>query len=279
MHLPSLPAPRRRAEQHDVARTHVPAILPWVGLLAVGLLLAGCAPIGAAAAHVGGHPLAALGDSVPAGTACDCTPYPELSASALSTSEGRTVTAWNDAVAGLTSVGLLDQLDGSSAVINHVRNADLVVVQVGANDVARSSSCGDDAGCYLPQVPKVEDNLRAIVGRVHELTAGHPVDVVLLDYWSVWLGGQYAREQGQAYVDAADTVTDNVNGAIRAVAAQTGSAYVDLRAAFKGPDYSYDETHYLASDGEHPNAAGHQKIASALVAVVDEQGASSVPSP
>jgi hypothetical protein len=54
------------------------------------------------------------------------------------------------------------------------------------------------------------------------------------------------------YVDAAATVTDDVNKAIKTVAAETGSAYVDLRAAFKGPDYSYDETHYLASDGDHP---------------------------
>jgi lysophospholipase L1-like esterase len=51
-------------------------------------------------------------------------------------------------------------------------------------------------------------------------------------------------------------------------AAQTGSAYVDLRAAFKGPDYHEDETQYLASDGDHPNAAGHQKIAVAVDQVV-----------
>jgi len=64
------------------------------------------------------------------------------------------------------------------------------------------------------------------------------------------------------YVDAAATVTDDVNTAIKTVAAETGSAYVDLRAAFKGPDYSYDETHYLASDGDHPNAAGRSSNAS-----------------
>ena len=44
---------------------------------------------------------------------------------------------------------------------------------------------------------------------------------------------------------------------------------MDLRDAFKGPDHSYDETHYLATDGEHPNAEGHKKIASALVDVVE----------
>ena len=46
--------------------------------------------------------------------------------------------------------------------------------------------------------------------------------------------------------------------------------YVDLRAAFKGPDYAYDETHYLSNDGDHPNAAGHQQIAKAAEAVIEK---------
>jgi lysophospholipase L1-like esterase len=117
--------------------------------------------------------------------------------------------------------------------------------------------------CYTAAISGVEQNLRTIMQRVHELTAGHLSLVVLPDYWSVWLGGQHAQAQGQMNVDAA-TVTDAVNTAIKTVAAEAGSAYVDLRAAFKGPDYRYDETHYLASDGDHPNAAGHQQIALAL---------------
>ena len=58
------------------------------------------------------------------------------------------------------------------------------------------------------------------MGRVHELTSGHKVLVVLLDYWSVWLGGQYAAAQGDAYVDAAAQVTDDVNTAIKSTAGQ-----------------------------------------------------------
>jgi len=30
-----------------------------------------------------------------------------------------------------------------------------------------------------------------------------------------------------------------------ATASRSHSSYVDLRAAFKGPNYTYDETHYL----------------------------------
>ena len=57
---------------------------------------------------------------------------------------------------------------------------------------------------------------------------------------------------------------------IKSTAAKSGSAYVDLRAAFKGPNYAYDETHYLSNDGDHPNAAGHQQIAAATVAVIEK---------
>ena len=139
------------------------------------------------------------------------------------------------------------------------------------SDVAYSTRCGTSVQCYTAAISGVEQNLRTIMQRVHELTAGHLSLVVLPDYWSVWRGGQHAQAQGQMYVDAAANVTDDVNTAIKTVAAETGSAYVDLRAAFKGPDYSYDETHYLASDGDHPNAAGHQQIAVALEHVVQTE--------
>jgi lysophospholipase L1-like esterase len=179
--------------------------------------------------------------------------------------------ATNEAVGGFTTFDVLHQLNSTSAAVGPVKAASLVEVEVGANDLAYSSTCGAEAACYLPKLTDLRANLHDIVDRVHGLAAGHAVNVVLLDYWSVWLGGQYAHQQGQAYVDAAATVTDEVNTVIREVAAQTGSAYVDLRAAFKGPDYTYDETHYLAADGDHPNAAGHQKIAAALVEVVQQR--------
>ena len=211
----------------------------------------------------------ALGDSVPHGTNCDCTPYPPLTASDLTATTGQTVTATNESVDGFTTVDVLHQLQSDTAVIDHVRSADAVEIEVGANDVAHSQHCGTNASCYATKIPALQTNLDTIVGRVDELTSSHKVLVVLLDYWSVWLGGRYAAAQGDAYVDAAAQVTDDVNTAIQSIATKTGSAYVDLRAAFKGPDYSYDETHYLSNDGDHPNAAGHQQIATATEAVIE----------
>ncbi len=131
----------------------------------------------------------------------------------------------------------------------------------------RPDACGNAVGCYEPHVPAIETNLAAIVSRVHDLTSGHEVIVVLLDNWSVWLGGstrppgRRLRHRGRPD-DRPGERRDQVDPS------RDAPAYVDLRAAFKGPDYTYDETHYLSNDGDHPNAAGHQQIAAATEAVI-----------
>ena len=35
------------------------------------------------------------------------------------------------------------------------------------------------------------------------------------------------------------------------------------------PAWPIDETRYLASDGDHPNSAGHQRIAAAVVTAIE----------
>jgi lysophospholipase L1-like esterase len=232
------------------------------GLAALGCVVAGCS-----ASRT--WSIVALGDSVPRGTNCDCRPYPPLTADDLAASSGRSVTATNDAVAGATTASVLGQLKSDETVIAHVRDATAIEVEVGANDVGYTQSCGEAVDCYASRLGPLETNLESIVARVHELVSGRKVVVVLLDYWSVWLGGEYATARGPAYVSAAEQMTDRVDSIIKATATATGSSYVDLRAAFKGPDYTYDETHFLASDGDHPNAAGHEQIAKAVDAVLD----------
>jgi acyl-CoA thioesterase I len=243
-----------------------------VGLIALGCLATACGSTSSSttSSSASQRSIVALGDSVPRGTNCHCTPYPPLTADGLSASSGKTVAATNDSVAGYTTSNVLHQIESDSGVIDHVRTAHAIEIEVGANDVAYSRGCGTTVDCYAPHVPTIEKNLDAIVRRVHALTSGHEALVVLLDYWSVWLGGQYAAAKGEAYVAAAEEMTDRVNAVIKATAARTGSAYVDLRAAFKGPNYAYDETRYLSNDGDHPNAAGHEQIAKATEAVIEK---------
>jgi acyl-CoA thioesterase I len=250
-----------------------PLVRAVVGLIALGCLATACGSTSSStstSSSLSPRTIVALGDSVPRGTNCHCTPYPPLTAEGLSATSGNAVTATNDSVAGYTTSDVLHQVDSDNGVIDHLRTADAVEIEVGANDVGYSRACGTTVDCYAPHVPTIEKNLDAIVRRVHELTSGHKALVVLLDYWSVWLGGQYAADKGEAYVAAAEEMTDRVNAVIKSTAAKTGSAYVDLRAAFKGPNYAYDETRYLSNDGDHPNAAGHEQIAKATEAVIEK---------
>jgi acyl-CoA thioesterase I len=210
-----------------------------------------------------------LGDSVPRGTNCHCTPYPQIIADRLAATSGQTVTATNDSVAGFTTANVLRRLASDQNLIAHVRGANAVEIEVGANDVAYTTSCGTRVGCYAARVPAMGKRLAAIVSRIDALTSRRKVDVVLMDYWSVWLGGRYAAAKGSAYVAAAKEMTERVNAVIKSVAVKSGSAYVDLRAAFKGPSYAFDETHYLSNDGDHPNAAGHRRIAAAATAAIE----------
>jgi acyl-CoA thioesterase-1 len=241
--------------------------LGWTvaGLIALTCAAAACSSSSRAARAFS---VVALGDSVPRGTNCHCTPYPPLTADALQATTGEAVTSTNDSVAGATTSDVLGQLTSDRTVRADVGKADVLEIEIGANDVGYSKTCGTSVACYAPRVPTIQKNLTAIVRDARKLAAGRKVLVVLLDYWNVWLGGQYAAARGDAYVAAAEEMTDRVDRVIKATAAKTGCAYVDLRAAFKGPDYAFDETHYLSSDGDHPNATGHEQIATAAETVI-----------
>ena len=210
----------------------------------------------------------ALGDSVPAGSVCGCLAFPEQVASTLTSDLGRKTTVRNLAKGGFTTADVLAQVTTDRTAMSEVAAANVVEVEIGANDAGYNNSCGTNIACYRPAVDAVSKNLPLILQRIDQLRHGKHTLVVLIDYWNAWLGGKYAAARGRAYVNAADSITDEINTVIMTTASAHGSAYVDLQTAFKGPNHAADETPYLASDGDHPNAAGQAQIAAATVAVI-----------
>jgi lysophospholipase L1-like esterase len=251
------------------ARSLLPAVL---AIVAVALAVTGCgnrgqqAPIGAAPLSVVG-----LGDSVMSGTHCDCPGIAQEYGVALGNRQHRSVEATNLGRGGLTTSGLLHELSADTRTRRAVRAASVVLVVIGANDLLpqmrewTSATCGP--GCFRRPSERMGDRVRQVIAAVAALRSGAPRNTVLVaNYWNVFTDGAVARRQGgQHQLDWSTVVTATANGAICRAAAAEGARCVDLVAPFKG-DGGADPTDLLATDGDHPNAAGARKIVGALLA-------------
>ena len=210
-----------------------------------------------------------LGDSVPAGSACACDSFVARVATHLS-SDQSPVAARNLAVPGQTTQDLLDQLDAPEVAAS-VHAADVVLVTIGANDfddsVVTDPTCSTSAGlsCYQPTLRQLTDRTAELLTRLHAV-AGPRTRIVVTGYWAVFLDGQVARREGADYLANSDALTRAVNGLLASSAAAHGDTYVDVYTPFKAVA---DDTSLLADDGDHPDAAGHELIASAVVTALE----------
>lgn len=210
--------------------------------------------------------LVALGDSVPSGGACGCTPFPNRVAAMLAARLGRGVVTQNDAVGGLTTSRLVNQLRYNPQIRRDVAGAQVVLVTIGANDIS-SRACGLNAPCYAPIVRRVGQLLDLVARQIKALRNGRATAIVLTNYWNVWRDGAVARRLGAKYVAASVALTRGVNAQVAAAVHRNGLTYVDLWVPFRGTD-NHDDTGLLAADGDHPNAYGHQVIALAVARVL-----------
>lgn len=214
----------------------------------------------------------ALGDSVTAGTNCDCTSFPELYATGLEDREPVIVRLSDEGESGATSADLLAELPGLKSELGQ---ADTVLITIGANDFVDSSdallglSCGgdDDLACTRTELTVLGQNLRAILAGIRVDRGGRPTTILVTGYWNVFEDGDVATHDytgaGQA---ASVALTLAANEVIESSAVRSGARYVDLYAPFDGDSGERDPTRLLADDGDHPNAAGHQVIARVLLA-------------
>lgn len=217
-----------------------------------------------------GHVLLALGDSVPAGTACGCAPFPETYGALLSRRTGTPATVDNRAVSGLDTAGLLAQL-GQQEMADAVRRADVLLVTIGANDFGdhhddvTSGRCeAGDADCVADELATLRTNLDAVLARVRALRADRGTTVLVTGYWNVFEDGDVARRAvGEAGLRASLDLTRRANAVIASVSRSAGARYVDLFRPFELG--GRDVTALMAADGDHPSAAGHALIARTLL--------------
>src|SRR3954451_13187720 len=137
-----------------------------------------------------------IGDSVTAGSACDCTDFVRLYAAGVPVSAGGPARAVNLGEGGQTSAQLLSELSSGGAMSHQVASADVVLVTIGANDLLPLldtwSSSGCAASCSSPSVQAVARNITGVVDRTRGLRAGHPTRILVTDYWNVFEDGDVA---------------------------------------------------------------------------------------
>jgi lysophospholipase L1-like esterase len=217
-----------------------------------------------------------LGDSVTAGTNCNCEDFIHLYAAALSRLWGRPDRAINLGRGGLTSPGLQSQLQADPTTRVAVAGADVVVITIGANDLLPALQAWDDApgvdeedcggACDSATIDRTARHNESILDSVRELRGGQPTDVFVTTYWNVFADGAVGeRDRGSEDLQWSDQLTRRLNAQIEGAALMEGAVTVDLYQPFKA-DGTADPTPLLADDGDHPNAAGHRAIELALLA-------------
>jgi lysophospholipase L1-like esterase len=214
-----------------------------------------------------------LGDSVTAGSACDCLDFVRLYARELPPAEGGPARVVNLGVPGSTSADLRRDLERQGPTTRTVTQASIVLVTIGANDLNplfgrwRQGGCRGD--CWQDAVHAVSANVSAIVRDIHRLRGGRPTAVLVTNYWNVFIDGEVARRRlGAGYLRWSDRLTRAADAAICSASRPLGARCVDLYSAFKG-DGGHDPTDLLAGDGDHPSAQGHRLIARVLLAATE----------
>lgn len=212
-----------------------------------------------------------LGDSVATGAGCDCHPFGPRLAQLLADRGHRAVRVSTLAHDGLTTHDLLQQLDADASTRDNLRTATAVTVTIAANDFDAGEAAGACGGggtaCYAQTLRALRPQLTTALRRIRVLTGAGPA-VLVTGYWNVFLDGEVGASQGATYQRTSAALTQQVNQLLRESAAAAGATYVDLYAAFR-VDGAADDTALLASDGDHPSAAGHQRIAEVLADYLD----------
>jgi lysophospholipase L1-like esterase len=215
---------------------------------------------------------------VPSADTCGCTGYVEQVGSQLARLTQRPWAVHNDATGGWTTTDVADALL-TSPTREHLADADLVMVQVGANDFdlgnVADKAClpAATSDCWSATLAGLRDGLTRIIHDVRLVDTRPDLRIAVLGYWNVTLDGAVGRALGSDFVLGSDALTRLVNSTVAQVASETGAVYVDAYTPLKGESGERDPTGDLLEDGDHPNATGHTLLRTAVLDELADDGA------
>ncbi|MCW2572444.1 MAG: ypmR-like uncharacterized protein [Frankiales bacterium] len=216
--------------------------------------------------HLPTERIVVLGDSVATGAGCDCQAFGPRLARLRTGDSDRPTRVSTLARDGITTADLLQQVQGDAATRQKLKGSHAVIVTIAANDFDPSEAVAGCAGtgtaCYDAGLAALPVTLRALLSEIRAV-AGAQARVLVTGYWNVFLDGIVGAAQGRTYQQTSDTLTRQVNHLLENAARVMTATYVDLYAAFHA-DGDTDDTLLLAADGDHPSAAGQQRIAVVL---------------
>lgn len=230
------------------------------------------------AAPAGPMTLVGLGDSVPSAETCGCTGYLEQVGAQLGRATGRPWVVHNDATGGATTADV-EQDVTSGPTRDHLADADLVVIEVGANDFDLAHVGDPDclpaatSDCWTATLTAMAHGLERIITDVRELDPRPDLRIAVIGYWNVTVDGAVGRALGTDFVQGSDELTRLVNDTVAQVATSTHALYVDAYSPLKGTSGTRDPTGDLLDDGDHPNASGHTLLGTAVFDALERDGA------
>ena len=212
---------------------------------------------------------AALGDSLAAGVLAQQGYVPRY-ATYVNTDTGSNVTTLNLGIPGWHSSDLLNALQNDPVFRNQVSGAEIVTWDIGGNDLANAhdsyvqKTCGgpDDQDCLRTAVANFQTNWDAIIVELLKLRVPSKTILRTMDIYNPYV----AADTASGIFTTIEPYLDQVNSHIQSNAQANGIPVAAVHLAFNGAAGTQDPiaAGLIASDGFHPNDAGHKVIADQL---------------
>lgn len=213
----------------------------------------------------------ALGDSNPAGHGATKS-YVDMFAEYIAADLGVEVRLQNLAFDGATSAEISIGLKTDRDLQQAIREAEIVTIDVGANDWAPAAeafpanTCGgaDNQDCLRRLIEADRHTFQGILDNLTELQADNPTRLVRVV--DLYLSNcDFPHFYGNADLhNAIKPYLDEFNAIIEETTVAHGGKVVPLYQALSGPDGSTNPVDYLQRDQCHLNTKGHQKVADLL---------------